>query len=177
LLLIYLLRMLAPKAQYSLKDAKRYFKEHLGVGDYYAEGQHRFGPMVRQGRGRFGIERRNNLKEFERLCENLHPQTGQKLTLRQNATRIETGNDGVGHEKANRRLFYDFTFSPPKSVSIAALVRDDARIVTAHEQAVAAALNHLQTSRQRACGKTANARTGPPATSWRRCSGTIRPAR
>jgi hypothetical protein len=29
--------MLAPKAQYSLKDAKRYFKEHLGVGDYYAD--------------------------------------------------------------------------------------------------------------------------------------------
>jgi hypothetical protein len=31
--------MPAPKAQYNLADAKKYFKEHLSVGDYYAEGQ------------------------------------------------------------------------------------------------------------------------------------------
>jgi len=142
---VYLFEMLAPKAQFNLGDAKKYFKEHLAVGDYYAEGQQVLGQWQGKGAADLGLSGATNLKEFERLCENLHPQTGQKLTLRQNATRIETGNDGVGHETANRRLFYDFTFSPPKSVSIAALVRDDTRIVTAHEQAVAAALNHLQT--------------------------------
>jgi conjugative relaxase-like TrwC/TraI family protein len=136
--------MLAPKAQYSLKDAKRYFKEHLGVGDYYAEGQHVAGQWFGKGAEDLGLQGVTTTEQFERLCENKNPQTGQKLTLRQNATRIETGNDGVGHETANRRVFYDFTFSPPKSVSIAALVRDDTRIVTAHEQAVVAALNHLQ---------------------------------
>jgi conjugative relaxase-like TrwC/TraI family protein len=136
--------MLSPKAQYSLKDAKRYFKEHLGVGDYYAEGQTVSGQWFGKGAGDLGLRGVTTTEQFERLCENKNPQTGQKLTLRQNATRIETGKNGDAHEAANRRVFYDFTFSPPKSVSIAALVGNDTRIVTAHEQAVAAALNHLQ---------------------------------
>ena len=83
--------------------------------------------------------------EFVRLCDNLHPQTGERLTLRQKTTRTEMSADGSERETANRRVFYDFTFSPPKSVSIAALVGDDARIVEAHEQAVTAAMNQLQT--------------------------------
>ena len=37
-----------------------------------------------------------------------------------------------GGEVANRRVFFDFTFSPPKSVSIAALVGNDERIVAAY---------------------------------------------
>ncbi|MFZ3374884.1 MAG: MobF family relaxase, partial [Chthoniobacterales bacterium] len=45
---------------------------------------------------------------------------------------------------ANRRVFYDFTFSPPKSVSIAALVGRDQRIVTAHNDAVKVALQELE---------------------------------
>jgi len=32
--------MLTAKAQFSLADAKKYFKEHLSTGDYYSEGQH-----------------------------------------------------------------------------------------------------------------------------------------
>ena len=155
--------MLAPKAQYSLKDAKRYFKEHLGVGDYYAEGQTVSGQWFGKGAEDLGLRDITTTEQFERLCENKNPQTGQKLTLRQNATRIETGNDGVGHEKANRRVFYDFPFSPPKSVSIAALVGNDTRIVTAHEQAVAAALNHLQSfaaTRVRKNGECTDRNTG-----------------
>jgi conjugative relaxase-like TrwC/TraI family protein len=155
--------MLAPKAQFNLGDAKKYFKEHLAVGDYYAEGQQVLGQWQGKGAADLGLSGATNLKEFERLCENRHPQTGQKLTLRQNATRIEIGNDGVGHQTANRRLFYDFTFSPPKSVSIAALVGNDTRIVTAHEQAVVAALNHLQTfaaTRVRKNGQCTDRTTG-----------------
>ena len=41
-------------------------------------------------------------------------------------------------------MFYDFTFSPPKSVSIAALVGDDLRIVQAHDHAVLKALDQLE---------------------------------
>jgi conjugative relaxase-like TrwC/TraI family protein len=155
--------MLAPKAQYSLKDAKRYFKEHLGVGDYYAEGQTVSGQWFGKGAGDLGLQGVTTAEQFERLCENKNPQTGQKLTLRQNATRIETGSDGIGHQTANRRVFYDFTFSPPKSVSVAGLVGNDTRIVTAHEQAVAAALNHLQSfaaTRVRKNGECTDRNTG-----------------
>ena len=60
-------------------------------------------------------------------------------------------------------MFYDFTFSPPKSVSIAALLADDARIIKAHEQAVAAALGQLESfaaTRVRKNGQCAARTTG-----------------
>ena len=136
--------MLAAKAQFSLNDAKHYFVEHLAVGDYYAEGQHVSGQWFGIGAADLGLSGVTRMDEFVRLCENLHPQTGEKLTLRQKTTRTEIGADGKEHETANRRVFYDFTFSPAKSVSIAALVGDDPRMVEAHEQAVTAALHQLQ---------------------------------
>ena len=136
--------MLAPKAQYSLANAKEYFEKHLRVGDYYTQGQQVLGQWHGQGAATLGLSGVTRGEEFLRLCENLHPQTGERLTLRQKTTRVEIGPDGEEHQSANRRVFYDFTFSPPKSVSIAALAGGDTRIVEAHEQAVTAALNQLQ---------------------------------
>ncbi len=136
--------MLAPKAQYNPVDAKKYFKEHLAVGDYYAEGQTVPGQWIGKGAADLGLSGVTTTDEFVRLCDNLHPQTGERLTLQQKTTRIEKGLDGEERQAANRRVFYDFTFSPPKSVSIAALVGNDARIVEAHEQAVTLAMHQLQ---------------------------------
>jgi conjugative relaxase-like TrwC/TraI family protein len=155
--------MLAAKAQYSLADAKRYFREHLSVGDYYTEGQQVRGQWFGKGAENLGLAGVTNMAEFVRLCENLHPQTGEQLTLRQKTTRMEIDANGVEHQAANRRVFYDFTFSPPKSVSLAALVCDDKRIVHAHEQSVVAALHQLQTfaaTRVRKNGQCADRTTG-----------------
>jgi conjugative relaxase-like TrwC/TraI family protein len=137
--------MLAPKAQYNPVDAKKYFKEHLAVGDYYAEGQTVPGQWLGQGAADLGLSGVTTTEQFVRLCDNRHPQTGERLTLRQKTTRMEKDLNGQEHEAANRRVFYDFTFSPPKSVSIAALVGDDTRIIEAHEQAVMVAMKQLQT--------------------------------
>jgi conjugative relaxase-like TrwC/TraI family protein len=136
--------MLAIKAQFSLKDARQYFKEHLSVGDYYSEGRHVPGHWFGQGAETLGLAGVTRMDEFVRLCENRHPQTGEKLTMRQNTTRTDLGRDGREHESSNRRVFYDFTFSPAKSASVAALVGDDPRMVEAHEQAVNEALRQLQ---------------------------------
>ncbi|HUA68391.1 MAG TPA: MobF family relaxase [Candidatus Saccharimonadales bacterium] len=155
--------MLSPKAQYSPIDAKRYFKEHLAVGDYYSESQHIPGQWIGKGAEDLGLAGVTTTEQFERLCDNLHPQTGERLTLRQKTTRIETGIDGKEHEAANRRVFYDFPFSPPKSVSIAALVGGDTRIVKAHDQAVTAAMNQLQSfaaTRVRKDGQCTDRSTG-----------------
>lgn len=155
--------MLAAKAQYSLADAKRYFREHLSVGDYYAEGQHVPGQWFGRGAEDLGLSGVTNADEFTRLCENLHPQTGEQLTLRQKTTRTEIDANGMEHQAANRRVFYDFTFSPPKSVSIAALVGDDSRIVEAHDRAVVEALHQLQNfaaTRVRKNGECADRTTG-----------------
>jgi conjugative relaxase-like TrwC/TraI family protein len=48
------------------------------------------------------------------------------------------------HQAANRRVFYDFISSPPKSVSIAALADHDNRIVETHDRAITEALEQLQ---------------------------------
>src|SRR6266571_1158848 len=155
--------MLSPKTEFSVGDAKKYFREHLCVGDYYTEGQQVPGHWFGKGAEDLGLSGLTTEAEFVRLCDNLHPQTGQKLTQRQKTTRTETVSDGSEHEAANRRVFYDFTFSPPKSVSIAALVADDNRIVEAHEQAVMAALNQLQSfaaTRVRKNGQCTDRATG-----------------
>jgi conjugative relaxase-like TrwC/TraI family protein len=136
--------VLAIKPQCSLKDARHYFKEHLCVGDYYTQGQHVPGHWFGQGAEDLGLTGVTRMDEFVRLCENLHPLTGEKLTMRQNTTRTGIGRDGREHENSNRRVFYDFTFSPAKSVSVAALVGHDPAMVEAHEQAVHEALRQLQ---------------------------------
>jgi len=127
--------MLAPKAQYRVSDAKKYFWEHLAIGDYYTEGLQVPGHWFGKGAENLGLAGVTTEEQFARLCDNLHPQTGQRLTQRQKTTRAEMGADGMEHERANRRVFYDFTFSPPKSVSIAALVGNDSatmrKIITA----------------------------------------------
>lgn len=78
-------------------------------------------------------------REFLALCENQHPETGGCLTQRKNSVREQDGAN-----KANRRIFYDFTFSPPKSVSVAALVGRDKRIIESHERAVRLALAEFE---------------------------------
>jgi conjugative relaxase-like TrwC/TraI family protein len=155
--------MLATKAQYRLRNAKEYFEEHLCIGDYYTEGQQVLGQWYGQGAEKLGLSDVTHQDAFARLCDNLHPQTGERLTVRQRTMRREIGLDGQAHQNTDRRVFYDFTFSPAKSVSIAALVGHDPRIVEAHEQAVTAALNQLQTfaaTRVRKKGQCTDRTTG-----------------
>ncbi|HTV39583.1 MAG TPA: MobF family relaxase [Candidatus Sulfotelmatobacter sp.] len=155
--------MLAAKAQYSLADAKRYFREHLSVGDYYSEGQHVSGHWFGKSAAELGLSGVTGVDEFVRLCENRHPQTGEQLTLRQNTTPMGTDASGEEHQAANRRVFYDFTFSPPKSVSIAALAGDDTRIAQAHDRAIVEALKQLESfaaTRVRKNGQCADRATG-----------------
>ncbi len=128
--------MLTMKAQYKLANAKEYFEEHLQVGDYYMEGHQVKGRWFGKGAEELGLCGVTKGEAFLRLCDNLHPQPGERLTQRLITPRTESGKDAQAREVANRRVFYDFTLSPPKSVSIAALVGDDRRIVEAHDQAV-----------------------------------------
>ncbi len=136
--------MLTMKAQYSLGNAESYFREHLGVGDYYMKGQTVSGQWIGEGARELGLSGITTEKEFLNLCNNLHPKTDEQLTPRMNSKRVRVDKDGNVHESANRRVFYDFTLSPPKSVSIAALVGNDQRIIEAHDEAVQVAMRELQ---------------------------------
>jgi conjugative relaxase-like TrwC/TraI family protein len=121
------LGVVTAQTQYNLKNAKEYFEEHLCIDDYYNEGEQVTGEWFGQSGERLGLSGKVRADEFLRLCENQHPATGDTLTQRLNTTRIKNGQTA-----ANRRIFYDFTFSPPKSVSLVALAGKDGRIVEAH---------------------------------------------
>src|ERR1022692_2988957 len=136
--------MLTMKAQYSLRNAESYFREHLGVGDYYMEGRSVSGQWFGEGARELGLSGVTTEKDFLNLCRNIHPQTEEQLTPPMNTKRNTVDQNGNVHESANRRVFYDFTLSPPKSVSLAALVGNDQRIIEAHEEAVQVALPELQ---------------------------------
>jgi conjugative relaxase-like TrwC/TraI family protein len=146
------------KTQYNLKNAKEYFEEHLCIGDYYNEGQRVSGEWLGAGAERLGLSGKVHADEFLRLCDNQHPVTGEILTQRLNTTRAEDGRS-----TANRRIFYDFTFSPPKSVSVVALAGEDGRILEAHERAVRVALREFEafaSTRVRTGGIHTDRRTG-----------------
>jgi conjugative relaxase-like TrwC/TraI family protein len=145
------------KTQYNLKNAREYFEEHLCVGDYYQEGQRVAGEWFGSGAERLGLSRKVQADDFLRLCENQNPSTGETLTQRLNTTRTEDCENA-----ANRRIFYDFTFSPPKSVSLAGFLGKDERILEAHDRAVRSALREFEAfaaTRVRAGGARSDRRT------------------
>src|SRR6266571_3101934 len=131
--------MVTAKTQYNLKNAEQYFEEHLCVGDYYNEGLRVSGEWMGAGAERLGLSGKVRSDDFLRLCENQNPSTGERLTQRLNTTRTEDDKS-----VANRRIFYDFTFSPPKSVSIAGFLGGDERILEAHARAVRSALREFE---------------------------------
>lgn len=155
--------MLSPKTQTNLKNAKSYFEEHLAIGDYYTEAEQVSGEWIGIGAEMLGLSGSVQRDEFVELCENAHPKNGKRLTQRQNETRIE--NAGADNERntANRRVFFDFTFSPPKSVSIVALLAGDRRVVRAHRKAVKIAVQELEqfaATRIRQAGNNSDRATG-----------------
>ncbi|RRJ97304.1 conjugative relaxase [Opitutaceae bacterium TAV4] len=130
--------MLTSKPQLNLKNAKGYFREHLGVGDYYMQGHVVVGEWRGVAAQMLGLNGKVTEDQFLKMCDGLHPETGQKLTMRKNTTRREAGRN-----VSNRRVFYDFTISPPKSVSVVALMQD-ARIVAAHDRAARKMVDEME---------------------------------
>ena len=149
--------MLTAKPQMNLASAQEYFREHLAVGDYYAENQQVAGEWFGHGAEKLGLMGTVGEQEFLALCNGLNPSSGKCLTARMNSVRQEEGKS-----VANRRVFYDFTLSPPKSVSVVGLCRDD-RILALHHQAVKKALAELEKfaeTRVRKSGQRGERNTG-----------------
>ncbi len=147
----------------SAAAAKSYFRDALSTGDYYLpalrapEGltqartdpaQEIVGTWLGKGAELLGLEGVVERTAFERLCDNLHPVSGNKLTPR---------------TKDARRVHYDLTFSVPKSVSIVSELCGDERIVAAFQEAVAESLAEMEASmktRVRRKGENADRVTG-----------------
>lgn len=154
--------MLTSKTQYSLANAKTYFSEHLSVGDYYT-GERLGGAWFGAGAKELGLTGKVGETEFLKLCDNLHPMSGELLTQRKKTFRREVDSEGNNKEVANRRVFYDFTISTPKSVSILAFVAKDDRIIEAHDRATGIAMRELEAfaaARVRIGGQSSRRATG-----------------
>jgi conjugative relaxase-like TrwC/TraI family protein len=124
--------MFTAVAQKSLAAAEKYFDEHLAQNDYYSAGEIRPGQWIGVGANRLGLKQNVTREQFHALCENRNPLNDDRLTQRQK-------------KEDKRRVFYDFTCSAPKSVSVLAVTLDDDRLVTAHEEAARIAFRELET--------------------------------
>jgi conjugative relaxase-like TrwC/TraI family protein len=124
--------MFTAVAHKNLADAESYFDEHLAQNDYYAAGEIRPGQWIGAGAERLGLKAGVTREQFHALCENQNPNDGERLTLR-------------SQKEGQRRVFYDFTCSAPKSVSVLAVTLDDQRLVEAHEEAARLAFRELET--------------------------------
>ena len=124
--------MFSAVAHKNLADAEIYFDEHLAQNDYYAAGEIRPGQWIGVGAERLGLNENVTREQFHALCENQNPNDGERLTQR-------------SQKEGQRRVFYDFTCSAPKSVSVLAVTFDDERLIVAHEEATRIAFRELET--------------------------------
>ena len=119
--------------------------EYLRQADYYSQGMKVEGRCYGKLCEAVGLKTGMEISDetFQRVASNHHAATGDQLTERMAAA---------------RRAGYDATFNAPKSVSIQAFIGGDARLVAAHETAVAEALGELETLAAHQVGRGINKR-------------------
>lgn len=110
---------------YPIKDAGVASDYYSQTDDYYREAGH--APTAWAGRGAeaLGLRGEVSTTQAKALLEGRLP-NGEK----------------VGGEK--HRPGYDATFSAPKSVSVAAYIHGDSRLIAAHDEAVKAAIQYIE---------------------------------
>ena len=137
--------MLRHHVQKVSDKAKRYYQ----AADYYAEGMDQRAALGGDAAKLLGVEGSLDKTHFERLCDNLHPVTDEKLTLRMKGERI------VG---------IDLTFDGPKGYGVLTALTGDVRLREALHLSAEETMEELQqaaaTTRVRKGGRAENRTTG-----------------
>lgn len=120
--------MLARPANLSAKQASHYYEKD----DYYSKDKHSQFSSYWCGKGseELGLSGKINADDFQQLLGGYSPQ-GKRL----HAKPIEADN---------HRAATDYTLNAPKSISVAALVQGDQRLIEAHDRAVQTTLEILE---------------------------------
>jgi conjugative relaxase-like TrwC/TraI family protein len=122
-------------------------KSYYSTADYYSEGQELTGRWRGAAARRLGLQGEVKQAEWDALCDNQHPGTGQKLTPRQ---------------RSDRTVGYDFNFHVPKSVSLLYATTRDERILDAFRDSVDGTMHDMEAemlTRVRKGGKNENRQT------------------
>jgi len=121
------------KGAMNVAGAKMYFQNHYSVRDYYAENESLAnGYLLGKGAEALGLKSNEiNAEQFDHLLQGRDPTSG--AVLRAKATHGDTERAG-----------WDVTLSPPKSISIQALVAGDRRLIEADRQAAIRAIQEVE---------------------------------
>src|SRR5437763_14673819 len=125
--------MLEIRPSKSAAAAKQYFTEGLTRQDYYSAGQTVVGQWHGQGARMLGLAGEVTKDQFGALADNIHPMTGERLTLR---------------HKENRIPGYEITFSAPKSISLIYGLTGDERIKAAIDNAFTETMRDIEADMQ-----------------------------
>lgn len=136
----------------SAEAAQSYYTQGLSREDYYINDQEIVGRWGGKGSERLGLlgtgEASVTKDGFFRLTENLHPMTGERLTLR---------------KRLDRTIGYDMNFHAPKGVSLLHAIHGDDRIVETFRAAVHQTMLEIEgdaATRVRKGGKQEDRTTG-----------------
>ena len=128
----------------STAGAKTYYTQ----ADYYTEGQELAGYWRGLGAEKLGLSGTVDKADWESLCDNRYPGSGEPLTLRR---------------KQERRVGYDFNFHVPKSVSLLYSLTRDERLLEAFRESVDATMVEMESEMQtrvRKSGRNEDRTTG-----------------
>jgi conjugative relaxase-like TrwC/TraI family protein len=123
-------------------------KSYFSTADYYAEGRETIGRWRGAGARLLGLEGTIEHQDWDALCDNRHPASGETLTARR---------------RDDRTVGYDFSFHVPKSVSLLYATTRDERIIEAFRESVDETMHDMEAemaTRVRKGGRCENRRTG-----------------
>src|SRR6266849_8379296 len=117
----------------SIENAGSYYRNHYSAaGEYYAPTQApTIGQTVGKGVDALGLPNDITAEQFEALLRGRDPATDAILRTKANHGDVE-------------RAGWDMTLSPPKSISIQALVAGDTRLIDADRQAALTAIGEAE---------------------------------
>jgi len=104
-------------------------RSYYSTADYYSEGQELTGHWRGAGARRLGLAGEVQQPDWDALCENRNPQTGERLTAR---------------TRSDRTVGYDFNFHAVKSLSLLYAVTRDERILATFQEAVGSTMELME---------------------------------
>jgi conjugative relaxase-like TrwC/TraI family protein len=118
----------------TIENAGSYYKAHYSAAaEYYAPtGASAIGQAVGRGAEALGLAGPVTAEQFEALLRGIDPNSGAVLRI------------GPSRPDATQRAGFDLTFSPPKSISVQALVAADTRLIEAARNAALRALQETE---------------------------------